>query len=70
MQTVVSSLEGKDDAALLQYLSLAGIDGHPLAGFHLVPERASHRGVLMGFSAWPAPEIRRVLSGLAKLRAS
>jgi DNA-binding transcriptional MocR family regulator len=70
MQTVVRSLEGKDDAALLQHLGLAGIDGHPLSGFHLAPERASRHGVLMGFSAWPEAEIRRVLSGLTKLRVS
>jgi GntR family transcriptional regulator/MocR family aminotransferase len=70
MQTVVRSLEGKDDAALLQHLGLAGIDGHPLSGFHLTPERASRHGVLMGFSAWPEAEIRRVLSGLTKLRVS
>ncbi len=70
MQTVVSSLEGHDDAALLRYFGLAGIDGQPLSDFHLEPERASHRGLLMGFSAWPEAEMRRVLDSLAKLRVS
>jgi GntR family transcriptional regulator / MocR family aminotransferase len=53
-----------DDRNLAALLSRAGIDCQPLRDFHLEPEKAVHRGVLMGFSAWSEDDAQRVLEKL------
>jgi GntR family transcriptional regulator / MocR family aminotransferase len=67
MQTVVTARDAVDDKNLAALLAGAGIDCHPLCDFHLSPEKALHRGALMGFSAWNEDEAMRILEGAAPL---
>jgi GntR family transcriptional regulator/MocR family aminotransferase len=66
LQTVVTSRGGEGEDALMARFAKAGIQGQPLADFHLAPESASHRGVLMGFAAWNEDEAARALARLAQ----
>jgi GntR family transcriptional regulator/MocR family aminotransferase len=64
MQTVVVSNDGPSDAALAKQLARLGIDSQPLSGLHLDPGNATHRGILMGFSAWSEETARAYLGRL------
>ncbi len=64
MQTVVRSHEDLTDLQLAARLESARIDSHPLQDFHLVPEKAVHHGVVMGFSAWPESEMHGAFARL------
>jgi GntR family transcriptional regulator/MocR family aminotransferase len=65
LQTVVSAREEIADTALAGILARANIFAHPLRDYHLRPDQAVHRGVLMGFAAWPEEKAKRVLESLA-----
>jgi GntR family transcriptional regulator/MocR family aminotransferase len=64
LQTIVTSRNGESEDMLMARLAKAGIQGQPLADFHLAPERALHRGVLMGFAAWKDDEAAKALAHL------
>jgi GntR family transcriptional regulator/MocR family aminotransferase len=64
LQTVVTSCEGLRDEAFAAMLKRAGVDGQPLSEFHLAPEGAVHRGVLMGFAAWDEDEAAKAFMRL------
>lgn len=61
MQTVVSSKEGLGDRCLAERFATMGIECSPLCDFHLEPDKAGHKGVLMGISAWSEIEMRDAL---------
>ncbi|MGF1620394.1 MAG: PLP-dependent aminotransferase family protein [Rhodomicrobiaceae bacterium] len=65
LQTVVTSRDGEAEDMLMARLARAGIQAQPLADFHLAPETALHRGVLMGFAAWKDDEAAKALAHLA-----
>jgi GntR family transcriptional regulator/MocR family aminotransferase len=67
LQTVVRSREEIGDEELARRLEAAGIGSQPLSEFHIEPERASHRGVLMGFAAWQESKAERAFKRLAEL---
>jgi GntR family transcriptional regulator / MocR family aminotransferase len=66
MQTVVVSNYGTPEGELAKQLARLGIDGQPLAELHLDPGNATHRGLLMGFSAWSEEAARAYLERLAR----
>jgi GntR family transcriptional regulator/MocR family aminotransferase len=67
LQTVVMSEDGLGDEALAARLEAAGIQAQPVSELHLEPERARHRGVLMGFAAWSDGEARRAFRAMEKV---
>jgi GntR family transcriptional regulator/MocR family aminotransferase len=67
LQTVVTAREAVADEALAARLGEAGIQSQPLSELHLAPAQAAHKGVLMGFAAWEAPEANRAFRRLAAL---
>lgn len=69
MQTVVTWAGEGDEQALVRKLGAAGIECQPLGALHLEPQKAVHRGVLMGFAAWGEAETRRAFDRLAAVFA-
>jgi GntR family transcriptional regulator/MocR family aminotransferase len=70
MQTVVVSNDGTPEEGLAKQLARLGIDGQPLSELHLDPSSATHRGMLMGFSAWSEETARPYLERLSKISAA
>lgn len=67
LQAVVTSREGLDEKSLAALLARAEIFGQPLRDFHLLPEQATHGGLLMGFAAWGESGAERAFSRLHTL---
>jgi GntR family transcriptional regulator/MocR family aminotransferase len=65
LQTVVTSEDGLADAVLAAMLAERKVFHHPLAAFHLRPEAALHRGLLMGFAAWDEATAGKTLARLS-----
>ncbi len=65
LQTVVTSREDMPDEALADRLAGAQVYGQPLSAFHMMPDRADHRGILMGFAAWEEREAARAFARLS-----
>ncbi len=66
LQTVVTSRDGVEEARLANRLADAGVFGQPLGEFHLAPESATHRGLLMGFAAWDEASSAKAFARLGK----
>jgi GntR family transcriptional regulator / MocR family aminotransferase len=66
MQTVVVSSDGTPEEGLAKQLARLGIDGQALSELHLDPSNATHRGILMGFSAWSEETAKTYLERLAR----
>jgi GntR family transcriptional regulator/MocR family aminotransferase len=70
LQTMVTAREGLDETLLAKRLAAGGIFGQRLGDFHLAPEHAVHRGLLMGFSAWDEATAATALARLARMFAA
>jgi GntR family transcriptional regulator/MocR family aminotransferase len=70
MQTVVVSSDGTPEEDLAKQLARLGIDGQALSELHLDPCNATHRGLLMGFSAWSEEIAQAYLEKLSKTGAA
>jgi GntR family transcriptional regulator/MocR family aminotransferase len=70
MQTVVVSGDAMPDGGLAKQLARLGIDGQPLSELHLDPGNATHRGMLMGFSAWSEEIAQAFLGKLSSIRTT
>lgn len=67
LQTVVTSRDGIEDAALASHLAQAGVQCQPLSAFRMLPAESAHRGVLMGFAAWNEADAASALAALGAL---
>jgi GntR family transcriptional regulator/MocR family aminotransferase len=68
LQTVVSSTDGAiPELELWRRLYDASIYSQPLTWFHVEPERAVYKGLLMSFGSWPERETADALKRLGAL---
>lgn len=68
LQTVVTSGDGAlTELELWRRLHEAGIYSQPLSWFHIEPERATCRGLLMSFASWPEHEMAEAFRRLSTL---